>query len=207
MERNPVKTMLSATVLFVPLVTLSTPAAAQQIFGGLYLHDVTHVGRALGLGAAGRESGTYDLHLGYRSDRLDGLSWLGRPQAQTYISINSDGLSNYISASLGWSIPLTERAYLRPGFGLAYTDGAAGLPPANAPNLSDEERARRTELYFSRIDFGSRLLFNPELALGVKLSDRWAAEFSYSHLSHGQIFHKGKNQGLDDAGVRLVYSF
>ena len=51
------------------------------------------------------------------------------------------------------------------------------------------------------------MLFAPELALGFRFNDRWAAELSYTHLSNGQIFHTGKNQGLDDAGMRLVYSF
>lgn len=201
------KISLAALAGLAVSLALSGPALAQQVFGGLFLHDVTTVGRTLGLGAAGRESGTYDLHLGYRSARLDGLTWLGRPEGQVYVSINSDGLSNFASAGFGWPIALGERAYFRPGFGLAYTDGAAGLPPANAPGLTPQERERRTKLYFSRIDFGSKVLFSPELALGVKLNDRWAAEFSYTHLSNGQIFHRGKNQGLDDAGVRLVYSF
>ncbi len=201
------KTVLAAFGCLTAFMIAPQSAAAQQAFAGLYLHDVTTVGRTLGLGAAGRESGTYDLHLGYRTPRLDSLRWLGRPQAQAFVAINSDGLSNFVSAGFGWPIPLSENVYFRPGFGLAYTDGAAGLPPSNAPGLSDLERARRTALYFSRIDFGSKVLFNPELALGFKLSDRWAAEFSYTHLSNGQIFHQGKNQGLDDAGVRLVYSF
>ena len=91
--------------------------------------------------------------------------------------------------------------------GLAYTDGKAGLPPANAPGLTQAERDRRTYLYYHRIDFGSKVLFEPELALGYQINDRWSAELSYTHLSNGQIFHQGKNQGLDDAGVRLVYAF
>ncbi|MDI1365218.1 MAG: acyloxyacyl hydrolase, partial [bacterium] len=49
--------------------------------------------------------------------------------------------------------------------------------------------------------------FEPELALGYKFNDSWSGELSYTHLSNGQIFHQGKNQGLDDVGVRLVYAF
>jgi lipid A 3-O-deacylase len=202
-----VKTVLMALAGLAALMIDQPTAAAQQVFGGIYLHDVTTVGRTLGLGAAGRESGTYDLHLGYRTAPISSLRWLGRPEAHAFVAINSDGLSNFASAGFGWPIALSEKVYFRPGFGLAYTDGAAGLPPANAPNLTEQERARRTKLYFSRIDFGSKVLFNPELALGLKLNERWSAEFSYTHLSNGQIFHRGKNQGLDDAGVRLVYSF
>ena len=182
------------------------PALAQEWYVGLYYHDVTFVGDFVGLGAAGRESGTQDLQIGYRTDRIDSLGWLGRPNAHAFVSINSDNMSNFAAVGLGWPIALGERFYFRPGLGLAYTDGKAGLPPANAPNLTPQERARRTALYYNRIDFGSKLLFQPELALGFRFNERFAGELSYNHLSNGQIFHRGKNQGLDDIGLRLVYS-
>ncbi len=198
---------LRAVGAVVALLVLSpAPARAAEIYAGLFKHDVTFLGEFVGLGAAGREGGT-DLHLGLRSDRLDGLKVLGRPQAHIAVSINSNDTSNFVAAGLDWAIPLSRRVYLRPGFGLAYTDGAAGLPPVNAPGISPAEIQRRLKLYNTRIDFGSKVLFAPEIALGYRFNDRWAAEFSYTHLSNGQIFHTGKNQGLDDAGMRLVYSF
>jgi hypothetical protein len=40
----------------------------------------------------------------------------------------------------------------------------------------------------------------------VRLNDRWSAELSWVHISNGEIFHHGKNQGLDDTGVRVVYA-
>ena len=196
----------AAAAALAALLLGPASAGAAEVYGGVFKHDVTALGNFVGLGAAGREHGV-DFHLGVRSDRLDSLSVLGRPQAHALISINSHNTSNFVAAGLNWAIPIGQRVYLRPGFGLAYTDGAAGLPPANAPNLTPAERERRTRLYFTRIDFGSKVLFQPELALGVRLDDRWAVEASYVHLSNGQIFHRGKNQGLDDAGVRLVYSF
>lgn len=189
-------------------VAFAAPAFAGEAFVGVYKHDVTFLGNAVGLGAAGREDGV-DVHLGYRTDRIESLRWLGKPQAHAFVSINSENTSNFVAAGFNWRIELGQPGgfYLRPGFGLAYTDGKAGLPPANAPNISDEERARRTELYYTRIDFGSKVLFEPELALGYDLNDSWSTELSYTHLSNGQIFHQGKNQGLDDVGVRLVYKF
>ena len=51
------------------------------------------------------------------------------------------------------------------------------------------------------------MLFEPELALGWRFNPRLSAELSWVHVSNGEIFHHGKNQGLDDAGARLVYSF
>lgn len=189
-------------------VVFAAPAFASEAFVGVYKHDVTFIGKAVGLGAAGREDGV-DVHLGYRTDRIESLRWLGKPQVHAMISINSENTSNFVAAGFDWRIELGKPGgfYLRPGMGLAYTDGETQLPPANAPGLSQAEIDRRTKLYYTRIDFGSKVLFEPELALGYDLNDSWSAELSYTHLSNGQIFHQGKNQGLDDAGVRLVYKF
>jgi len=182
------------------------PAQASEAFVGVYAHDVTFVGNVVGLGAAGREDGA-DFHIGYRTGRIEGLKFIWRPQAHVFVSINSQNTSNFVAAGLDWKIPIKGPLYFRPGIGLAYTDGKTGLPAANAPNLTPEERERRTWLYYHRIDFGSHVLFEPEFALGYDLNDRLAVEASYTHLSNGQIFHQGKNQGLDDAGVRLVWKF
>ena len=189
-------------------VALAAPAMAGEAFVGVYKHDVTFLGKAVGLGAAGREDGV-DVHVGYRTNRIESLRWLGKPQVHAFVSINSNNTSNFVATGFDWPIELGAPGgfYLRPGFGLAYTDGAAGLPPVNQPGISQAEIDRRLVLYNTRIDFGSKVLFEPELALGYKLSDKVAAELSYTHLSNGQIFHQGKNQGLDDAGARLVYKF
>lgn len=186
----------------------AAPALAGEAFVGVYKHDVTFIGKAVGLGAAGREDGV-DVHLGYRTDKLESLRWLGRPQVHTMVSINSKNTSNFVAAGFDWKIDFGQPGgfYLRPGMGLAYTDGKAKLPPSNAPGLSQAEIDRRTYLYYHRIEFGSHVLFEPELALGYQVSDKMSVELSYTHLSNGQIFHQGKNQGLDDAGVRLVYAF
>ena len=189
-------------------VAVAAPVCASEAFVGLYKHDVTFVGNAVGLGAAGREDGV-DVQLGYRTSKIQSLTWLGKPQVHAMVSINSKNTSNFVAAGFDWRIELGQPGgfYFRPGIGLAYTDGKAGLPPANAPGLTQAERDRRTYLYYHRIDFGSKVLFEPELALGYQVSDKVSVELSYTHLSNGQIFHKGKNQGLDDAGVRLVYAF
>ena len=201
------KTAMFATAA-AAVLAVAAPACASEVFVGVYKHDVTFIGNAVGLGAAGREDGV-DVHLGYRTNKLENLRWLGKPQVHTMVSINSKNTSNFVAAGFDWKIELGQPGgfYFRPGMGLAYTDGKAGLPPANAPNLTPEERARRTYLYYHRIDFGSKVLFEPELALGYQVSDKVSVELSYTHLSNGQIFHQGKNQGLDDAGVRLVYAF
>jgi hypothetical protein len=198
-------TALAAALGFAGAL-LAGSAQASEAFVGVYAHDVTFIGDLVGLGAAGREGGA-DIHVGYRTGRLDGLKFIWRPQVHVFGSVNTEGTSNFVAAGFDWRIPLGGKFYFRPGIGLAYTDGKTGLPPANVPGLTPQELARRTNLYYTRIDFGSNVLFEPEFALGLDLSERVAVEASYTHLSNGQIFHSGKNQGLDDAGVRLVYKF
>jgi lipid A 3-O-deacylase len=54
---------------------------------------------------------------------------------------------------------------------------------------------------------GSEDLFRTSLALTWKFSDTWGVQGIYEHLSHGQILGKGRNQGLDEIGVRAVWTF
>jgi hypothetical protein len=180
---------------------------AGEVFGGVYGHDVTFIGSAIGVGAAGREDGA-DFMLGVRSDKLGALHAIWSPQAHAMVSINSQGKSHFVAGGLSWTIPIVGQLYFRPGIGLAYTTGKVGLPPANAPGLSADELARRLKLYNTRIDFGSKVLFEPEIAFGLKLSEKTSIEASWVHLSNGRILgHGKKNQGMDDAGVRLAWKF
>lgn len=199
------KVLFAAAALIA--ASLSGHALAAEAFVAAMAHDVTFVGDAVGLGAAGREGGV-DLHLGMRSNRIEALSAIGAPQFHGFVSVNSEGTSNFVAAGLDWPIALGGGGlYLRPGLGLAYTDGETGLPPVNEPGISQAEIERRLVLYNTRIDFGSQVLFEPELALGYWVNDRVAVELAYTHLSNGQVFAKGKNQGLDDFGVRLNVKF
>jgi lipid A 3-O-deacylase len=197
---------LLIAALCAALVSLSGAAQAGELLLGVYAHDAAFLGDAFGVGSAGRESGA-DLHLGYRTERIEALSLIFKPQAHAFISVNSEGTSNFVAAGLSWPIDLSHNFYLRPGLGLAYTDGEHGLPPVNAPGLSPAEVQRRLHLYNTRIDFGSALLFEPEIGIGYRFSERLSGELSWVHISNGEIFHQGKNQGMDDAGVRFAYKF
>ena len=184
---------------------LATPASAAELLAGAYIHDAAFIGGALGTGSADREKGA-DIELGLRSDRIEALSLIGAPQAHAFVSYNTNRTSDFVAAGLSWPIGLTHGFYFRPGLGLAYTDGKTNLPPVNAPGLAPAEIQRRLNLFETRIDFGSKILFQPELSLGVHFTPRLAGELSWVHISNGEIFHHGKNQGLDDAGVRVIYA-
>ena len=63
------KTALFAAAA-VAVLGFAAPALAGEVFVGAYKHDVTFIGEAVGLGAAGREDGV-DIHLGYRTGRIE----------------------------------------------------------------------------------------------------------------------------------------
>ncbi len=173
---------------------------AADIFGGLYDHALFE--------HPGGESGA-DIMLGARTAPIQGWTWLAQPSVHVMISANTKVATDFAAIGLNWPLAFGfgGRLYARPGFGLAYTTGEADIGDSANLSLSPAERQRRLHLAETRIDFGSKELFEPEMAFGYKFTRRWAAEISYVHLSNGQIFHHGKNQGLDDAGLRVAYSF
>lgn len=165
----------------VALIHLAAPAEAGEIFAGLYAHDVN-----TGLTKSGFEEGV-DLELGWRGGRIDALDFVGGPRPHAYVSLNSGGNTHFAAAGISWTIG--RRVYLRPGIGVAVHTGPGRVVPGD-----------------DRIDFGSRLLFAPELGIGARLTDRVALEASWVHLSHAQLLSP-QNPGLDTIGLRLNYRF
>ncbi len=191
--------VLSAAAL-VGAALMGTSAQADEVFGGVYAH---------GLGTKQPEGGA-DFMLGYRTGRIQQLSWILKPAVHVMVSANTDVPTDFIAVGVDWpfSLPFTGgRGYIRSGIGFAYTTGQADVGSSTDPNVSAAERARRAHIAATRIDFGSQDLFEPELAFGYRITPRLSAEVSYVHLSNGQILHQGKNQGLDDVGFRLNYKF
>jgi hypothetical protein len=161
------------------LAAVAEPVHGQELFGGVYVHDVD-----TGLTKSGIEEGV-DLELGWRGARIGFLSAVGSPSPQAFVSANSAGNTHFAAAGISWKIG--GRVYLRPGIGLAVHTGPGRVVPGD-----------------DRIDFGSRILFAPEVGLGARVSDRLSIEASWVHLSHAQLFGR-QNPGLDTIGVRLNY--
>ena len=167
-------------MLCAVLVAAAAPAGAQaaELFGGLYVHDVKTP-----LDKSGIESGI-DLSLGYRGPRL--LHSVLQPYA--FAAVNSAGNTNYAAAGLSARFVVGSRWYIRPGIGVAIHTGSAA------------------KYYrYDKIAFGSRLLFEPELGIGTKVSRRFSIEASWVHMSHAQIFGR-ENPGIDNLGIRLNLS-
>jgi hypothetical protein len=155
------------------LLPAGIPAHADEVFGGLYVHDVK-----LPTDKSGIERGM-DVQLGYRGASI------GRTPLQPYIfgALNTAGQTSYAAAGL--SAKFGRRIYIRPGLGIAIHNGSA-------------DKFYRTD----RIAFGSRILFEPELGVGTKVNSRLSIEASWVHMSHAQLFGR-ENPGIDNLGVRL----
>jgi lipid A 3-O-deacylase len=168
---------MTRITLTLAAVLAALPAAAQagEVFGGLYAHDVKTP-----LDKSGIEGGA-DVQLGYRGGRI------GHTPLQPYAfgALNTAGDTSY--AAVGLSAKFGHSLYIRPGVGLAIHTGSTKKfqDPTN-----------------DKIDFGSRILFEPEVGVGAQVNDRLSIEASWVHMSHAQLFSR-QNPGIDNFGVRL----
>ena len=104
-------------------------------------------------------------------------------------ALNTSGDTHYAAAGL--SAKFGDRIFIRPGLGIAVHTGST----RNFDNPFND-----------RIEFGSRILFEPELGIGARISDRATIEASWVHLSHATLFGK-QNPGIDNIGARLSWKF
>ena len=166
---------IKTLALLMLMLASASPAAAGELFGGLYAHAAN---TPLSLDS-GKERGV-DLQLGFRSGAMFGGL---RLQPYAFGAVNSTGGTNYIAAGL--SRKFGDRLFIRPGVGLAVHDGS--VAKFEVPG---------------RIAFGSRVLFEPELSIGARIAPRLTLEASWVHMSHAQLFG-GQNPGIDNIGGRV----
>lgn len=168
---------------FLALAAFASPAAAQEVFVGGYVHGV-NTPLTLDTGERGA-----DIMAGYRFAPIERLAFIGKPAPYLIASLNTRGDTSFAGAGLAWKIGKGP-VYLRPGVGIVVHDG-----PSYRVNAAGD----------TRTDLGSRVLFEPEIALGTRLTDQISIEASWVHISHARLFDSGQNPGIDMFGVRLGY--
>jgi lipid A 3-O-deacylase len=174
------------------LALVPPPARAEglvdQVWIGGFAHDIVHVG-------GGRESGSTDFQVEADSQRPALLRGIGAPRLNATFSANSAGQTNFGSVGLTWDRGLTSR--LRGSFdlGVALTDGVTGA------------HLRPGDDTHGRLLLGSKALFREALGLDWRTSDRWSVGIEYVHLSNGNIYAHGHNDGINDLGLRFGYRF
>ena len=162
------------------LVCAGGPAAAQEAFAGIYRHGVDTPF------TLETSEGGVNVTFGYRFAPVGELAAFGRPAPYLVASLNTEGDTSFAGGGLSWSFG-NGPFYVRPALGLVVHDGPGHRVDA---------------ITGMRTDLGSRVLFEPELGVGYRLSDRIALEASWMHVSHARLFDSEQNPGIDVIGLR-----
>ena len=128
------------------------------------------------------------------------LSWAGSPQPYVMASVNTAGDTSFGGAGLEWRWNFAGNWALEPGVGIVVHDGAVNNPYANGTPEAEAFAAENVLL-------GSEALFRSSIGLTYDFDGPLEAQLFFEHLSHGQILANGRNQGLDQAGIRIGYQF
>jgi len=188
------------TLLAVNLMPHS--AHANELRVGLMAQDIP----TLSAGMQGKESST-GLSLDIVFDTPTWLEWLPLdPKPYIGGTLNLEGKTNYGGAGLIVQPKITESFYSEFGVGLVLHDGTLEIAVPTIDQTPDEISALN-QRNATEIEFGSPVLFRLEVAMGYRINDKWSLEAVYEHLSHGQIFTSGPNEGLDSAGLRIARRF
>ena len=131
----------------------------------------------------------------------DILRWVFSPRPYLTASVNTAGDTSYAGGGFEWAWRFADRWSLEPGVGYVLHDGEHLDNPYPASDL------RRGPFQESELLLGSRDLFLLSASLTRDITPAWGVQLRYEHLSHGQIIGEGRNQGLDELGVRLNYRF
>lgn len=161
-------------------LAFAAPLHAGEIFGGIYAHAVdTPLSLDSGEGGA-------DVQIGFRAEPIAALAAIGSPAPYGFASVNTAGDTDFLAAGLAWKVAV-GRVYFRPGIGLSLNNG---------PDRRIDGAGNRTEL-------GSRVLFEPEIGVGVELGRGASLEASWVHISGARLFNSEQNPGVDMIGVRV----
>lgn len=206
------------------LLGLTATASAQvtEIRLGANAHDIDWSG--LGAGSDKERSGALNGEIVFAEPEF--LKWALTPQPYIGGALNLGGRTSYGGGGLLWRQTLGERFYVDFSFGLVVHDGTLETEPSalvqsildgtvDPATFSDAERLQFLtdvqDLRFrqqNNIDFGSRVLFREQLALGVRWSEDWSSHVFIEHLSHGKILAPNSpNEGLDTMGFRVSRHF
>jgi lipid A 3-O-deacylase len=126
------------------------------------------------------------------------LSFALKPRPLITASINTAGDTSYGGVGLLWNLDFAEDWSFEPSLAYVLHDGTVDNPfpqgdPAGAAYAEEN------------LLLGSDDLFRVGLALNRDFGETWGLQLQYDHLSHGQILGNGRNQGMDNVGVRIYW--
>lgn len=193
--------------MFARFAAAAVPFAAAMLGGASHAYELEE----FRVGATMHNITIFDDKIGYKEkgpnveaelvfDSPDGLRWLGAPRPYAMASYNTHGRTSWAGVGLYWRIQLSENWAIEPGLGYVLHNGEIDIPyPPGDP--------RNQEFADKNVLLGSRDLFRDTLAIERKMFPGFAMQLYYEHLSHGQILGQGRNQGMDELGLRGVIRF
>jgi hypothetical protein len=191
----------SAVLLFTSLLFVTSTANAQvaEVRVGANIHDI----EILGLGSNKEKENSVAINTEIVFEEPEFLKWALSPQPYIGGTYNLEGNTSYGGTGLLWRQNFGEKFYGDFSFGLVIHNGNLEFPRPTTP----AEVAIFQEQTAQNIEFGSRILFRQQIALGYRFNETYAAEFFIEHLSHGNILSSRSNEGLDVIGGRFAKRF
>lgn len=130
----------------------------------------------------------------------DAFRYILQPRPMITGSVNTAGKTSYGGVGLVWTFEFADKWAFEPSLAYVYHDGANASPFPQGDPRSDAFSEENVLL-------GSDDLFRTGLAISREMGENWGLQLQYDHLSHGQILGNGRNQGLDNIGVRAYFRF
>ena len=130
----------------------------------------------------------------------DFLKWALTPQPYIGGALNIGGETSFGGGGLLWRQGFGKRFYGDLSVGLVAHTGLLDIQNQNITSL-----AQLLTLNAENIEFGTRILFREQLALGYRLTPKWSTEIFVEHLSNANIARD--NEGADSLGLRLARRF
>lgn len=184
---------------------VANTAQADEMRLGVMVHDAQFFEDIIFGGRHGKEQ-SISVTAEYLIDSPEWLSWAMSPMPYVGGSLNLGGKTSHGGAGLLWRYGLGKNIYFDIGSGLVVHDGAVRTPdPLSSTDPVEVSEFRRRK--FTEIEFGSRVLFRNQFALGYRLNEDWATEITFEHLSHGQILGGPENEGSNNVGFRVARRF
>lgn len=189
---------MQRSLWLAPLLASLVPVASAQILDEVRVGVADHNVCVINCDNADKESGV-DLSAEIVFNSPDFLALLLGPRPYLLASANTDGNTSFAGFGLHWNVDVAPGWSLEPGLGYVVHDGALNFPFPQGDPRNDPVSART-------VYFGSRDLFRTSVSINRDLGGPWGVQLMYEHLSHGQIIGEGRNQGLDNIGIRLRYA-
>ena len=197
--------LLSAAMVCGLSGAVAHTAQADEIRLGVMVHDAQFFEDIIFGGRHGKEQ-SISVTAEYAIDSPEWLSWAMSPMPYVGGSLNLGGKTSHGGAGLLWRFDLKEKLYFDIGSGLVLHDGAVRTPdPLSSTDPVEVSEFRRRK--FTEIEFGSRVLFRTQFAMGYRINEKWATEITYEHLSHAQILGGPENEGTNNVGFRVARRF